>query len=231
MTTELTTKAKQTRENIVNTSVSLFVARGYEATTMRDIAKAAHCSLGLAYRYFPSKGHLVLDLYDRVAKEFDDNSDSIPAGTLAERFEAAMLLKFRLLAPYRALMGAIVGVVMSPDSGVAVLGEEAMDVRIRTEQTFARIVDGSRDAPKGEQAAQLSDLLYAGHLLMILFWVTDKTPETAATTEMLAFAREMLSFVRPMLMLPPASRLLTRLVAAMAPVFKATATESIGSGY
>jgi AcrR family transcriptional regulator len=216
---DLTPKAKQTRETILKTAIDLFVQKGYDDTTMRDIAAASGCSLGLAYRYYPSKSHLVLSLYDQIAQEFEEHVDDLPAGTLAERFEAAMKLKFELLQPYRAAFGAIIGVILSPDSGVAVLGEEAKETRTFAIRSFAKVVLGSKDAPKQPQLDQMTDLFYAGHLLMLLFWTTDRTPNMKATYSLLSVSKEVLAFVRPMLRLPQVSRMLTRITQAMSPVF------------
>jgi len=216
---ELTPKAKQTRETILKTAIHLFVEKGYDDTTMRDIAAAAGCSLGLAYRYYPSKGHLVHTLYDQIAQEFEDHVENLPPGTLAERFDAAMRLKFELLMPYRAAFGAIIGVILSPDSGVAVLGEEAKETRSFAVRSFAKLVMGSKDAPKQPQLDQMTDLFYAGHLLMLLFWTTDRTEGTKATFDLLAVTKDVLSFVRPILLIPQVAKMLTRITEAMAPVF------------
>lgn len=54
-TGKLTQKAALTRQRIIDTALHLFATKVYDQTTMRDIAAAADCSLGLAYRYFASK--------------------------------------------------------------------------------------------------------------------------------------------------------------------------------
>lgn len=216
---ELTPKAKHTRETILKTAIALFVEKGYDATTMRDIAAAAGCSLGLAYRYYPSKGYLIHTLYEQCVQEFEARIDDLPPGTLADRFDAAMKVKFEQLMPYRVVFGAIIGVILSPDSGVAVLGEEARETRNYALRTFAKIVMGSRDAPKQPQADQMTDLFYAGHLLLLLFWTTDRTPGFKATNDLLSVTKDVLAFVRPMLMIPQVARLLTRITEAMSPVF------------
>lgn len=50
-----TRKAEQTRQRILDSALELFASKGYEGTTMRDIAAQAECSPGLAYRYFSGK--------------------------------------------------------------------------------------------------------------------------------------------------------------------------------
>ena len=44
----------------------LIAERGYDATTLRDVAERAGVSAGLLYRYFPSKRAVVLALYDEL---------------------------------------------------------------------------------------------------------------------------------------------------------------------
>src|ERR1041385_7980581 len=83
---QLTVKAEQTRQRIFDTAVRLFIEKGYEETTMRDIATAAECSLGLAYRYFASKEDFVIGLYRRNAALSEERVQNLTGGTLAQRF-------------------------------------------------------------------------------------------------------------------------------------------------
>ena len=53
--------AAQTRELILDTALPLFLERGYEATTMEEIAQLAQIGTSTLYRYFPTKDALVLE--------------------------------------------------------------------------------------------------------------------------------------------------------------------------
>jgi AcrR family transcriptional regulator len=57
-----TAKGEPTMAAIFEAALDLFRAQGYDATTMRAIARRAGVSLG-SYHYFPSKEHLVLEFY------------------------------------------------------------------------------------------------------------------------------------------------------------------------
>lgn len=52
-------KSKAVRESIWNVAIELFSARGYDETTVEDIARAAGISLRSFFRYFASKGDLM----------------------------------------------------------------------------------------------------------------------------------------------------------------------------
>lgn len=60
-------KAPQERkQEMIDTAIRLFSERGYEATTMSDIAKAMNVVPGLCYKYFSSKE----DLYRCVSEQY-----------------------------------------------------------------------------------------------------------------------------------------------------------------
>lgn len=53
-------KKARTRAEIRSCALRLFLAQGYEATTVQQIAEAADVSLSTLFRYFPTKAQLVL---------------------------------------------------------------------------------------------------------------------------------------------------------------------------
>ncbi len=50
--------ATRTRRHIADAALHLFAERGYEATTMEDVAAAADVGISTLYRYFPTKEQL-----------------------------------------------------------------------------------------------------------------------------------------------------------------------------
>src|SRR5258708_27992786 len=64
-----TAKAEETRERILASALELFRVRGFDATTMRDVASEAGGAPGAAYHYFGSKQDLVMALYQQTARE------------------------------------------------------------------------------------------------------------------------------------------------------------------
>jgi AcrR family transcriptional regulator len=57
-------KSEQTRELILATALRLFVERGFFATSVHDIRRAAGLSIGSIYHHFPSKEAVAQALYD-----------------------------------------------------------------------------------------------------------------------------------------------------------------------
>jgi AcrR family transcriptional regulator len=216
--TNLTPKAEATRQRILDAALTLFATKGYEATTMRDIATAAECSLGLTYRYFVRKEELVLALYQRLATQFGETFRKLPPAPLAESFYRAMKAHFELMAPYREAWGSIFDAALNPRSPVGVFGENTIEIRRMVLGIFREVVTKATDAPKEPQAHHFTIILYGANLALGLFWLQDRSPDNKPTYELLAFTRDMIALLRPLLGLPPLSRIVARLAGIIEPV-------------
>lgn len=75
-----TERARQTRGRMVNSAKELFVAQGYVATTMEQIAAAAGVAVQTVYYTFKTKGQLLTEVVE-VAAAGDD--DPVPASRRA----------------------------------------------------------------------------------------------------------------------------------------------------
>jgi AcrR family transcriptional regulator len=217
-TQDLTDKGRRTRERILDSAVRLFAERGFERTTMRDIAAEARCSLGLAYHYFASKEAIVLGLYARLSSELEAQVRALPPGPLAERFDAALRINLALLTPYRSSMLALFGPALNPESGIAVLGGSTAATRDQVRAAFASVVAGATDAPAGPVAEELATVLYGLHLGTVLVWTQDRSDGTQATEELLRFLRDALALAAPLLELPATLETLARLARIIRPL-------------
>lgn len=218
---DLTPKARQTREHILTTALALFAEKGYSSTTMRDIAAASGCSLGLAYRYFGAKEDLVLAMYARCASQLAQEVTALPQASLADRWYLAVQADIARLVPYRATMGALFGVALTPGSDVAVLGSRVSEIRETVWNALLLAITGATDAPKPRIARELATIAYAAHLALILFWLQDSSPGQSATTELLKFGKQILGRIRPFLMTPVVTRPLAQLARIIEPMFGA----------
>jgi len=212
-------KGEQTRAHILATALRLFAEKGYQGTTMRDIASEAGSSLGLTYRYFSRKEELVLAFYIQCAEELEEEMDTLPPAPLAERFEQALRADIRRISPYRGAFGSLFGVALAPESEVAVLGQPMAHIRTRIWSMFLRVAEGATDAPRGKQARDVATIFYAIHLMFVLFWLQDRSPGQKATEDLIVLARDTVRRARPALRLPPVARLLARMAQIIGPMF------------
>jgi AcrR family transcriptional regulator len=216
---ELTPKAVRTRAHIFETALRLFSERGYQTTTMRDIAAAAGCSLGLTYRYFASKEELVIAVYEQSLDNLTAEVEGLKETSLARRFTQTVRNTLGRLAPYRESFAVICGMALNPNSSTGVLNENTTYLRQASLQLFRQVVSGAKDAPQERDLDNLTTLFYASYLLLLLFWVQDRTPEQAATEKILQFAEDTIGRLRPLLKLPAFAKAVGQLAGILTPLF------------
>jgi AcrR family transcriptional regulator len=76
-------KKQQTREAIHRAAMRLFSERGFEATTIADIAAAADIAPRTFFSYFASKEEAVFPKFESMFADFDRAMSSRPPGTTA----------------------------------------------------------------------------------------------------------------------------------------------------
>ena len=88
----------QTRTQIADAAVALFIEHGFVETTMEDVALAAGVSRRTAYRHFPSKDDLVFEQPRRWLQHFNATiHDSLPGETPRQRCRRGLLAVAELI--------------------------------------------------------------------------------------------------------------------------------------
>lgn len=210
-TTGLSPKAIQTRQLIYDSAIDLFQTQGYDETTMRDIATAADVSIGLTYRYFARKEDIVMHLYRNHLNELIDRMDTIPTGQLADRFHIVLTDTLTTLGEYRFALMALFGAAMHPNSGLSLMGTDDNPNGRKLTEGYHQLVLSSADALKEPKAAQLGVALYTFHMMILLFWLYDRSDDQQATHRLVHFVHELFKILRPMFILPMVPQAIAKL--------------------
>ena len=180
---ERSPRAEQTRAAIVAAALRLFRENGYEATTMRAIAREADVSTGNAYYYFSSKEELVQQFYasnqaDHLAacrEVLDRETD------FAARLHGALRALIDISAPYHEFAARFFKHAAEPSSPLSPFSKESSPARDASIAMYGELIDGSTMKIDRELRAQLPELLWLYSLGVILYWVHDTSPGCART--------------------------------------------------
>ncbi len=200
-----TAQGAETRDRLYATAMGLITRRGYQGTTLREIAKQANISVGLLYRYFPSKQALILAFYDELSAGFARQAGNMHPGRWRDRFIFALTTSLHSLEAHRVALQALAPVLVGdPDEGV--FSERTAFSRQRVQPVFEDAVVGATDAPKQPLAAALGRLLYLVHLAVLLWWLFDKSPRQRATSALVSLTEQLLPSGALALRVPPVRR-------------------------
>lgn len=82
-----TRRARYDRASLLDVAVRVFLERGYDGTSMADLAQAAGITKSSFYHHVPSKEALLQAACDRALDALDRVRRSLPAGHAIEQFE------------------------------------------------------------------------------------------------------------------------------------------------
>ena len=182
-----TAKAEASRDKILSAALELFRTRGFDDTTMRDVAAEAGVATGAAYYYFQSKEELVMAFYLRTAEEMRDILPPELAKTrdLKKRIRLVLDLKFDQFRPYRKFLGALIRSAIDPASPLSPFGDETASIRDEAIEWFRVAVGESGEAIPKDLAPSLPRLLWLYQMGLILFWTYDRSPKQSRTTTLM----------------------------------------------
>lgn len=180
-----TEKGELTRNTILESALQLFRDKGFDATTMRDVATQTGVALGAAYYYFDSKDAIVMGFYERAQEHLAPLLDRslTNAKGLEDRLRAIIQAKFEYFAADRKLMGAL-SAHIDPHHPLSPFSEETRSIRDRDIEFFSLAVKGGKVRVPEDLSLHLPRLLWLYQMGLILFWVYDSSPKQERTMKL-----------------------------------------------
>ena len=197
-------KSEETRRKISSMALASFQERGYEQTTLRLIASEAGISVGNAYYYFPTKNHLVQELYMSVqARHIEIVTPQLEGVTdLAARLQIALLTGLDGLAPYHDSAPGFLSAAIAPQSPVSPFGEDSAAPRALAMSVFQLVVDGSTTVIPADLKRRLPELLWLAYMGLALFWVYDNSPGQKRSRRLVQRSSKLFGSLLPLTRLP-----------------------------
>jgi AcrR family transcriptional regulator len=174
-------KSEETQKRILQIALEQFRQKGFEATTMRDIASLVGLSLGAAYYYFDSKEAIVLAYYAQTQNEHERLAADIFAKTsdLKERLSGAFHLKLEILRNDRKLLGALFRSIGDPEAPLSVFAQKTTPLRAQAINLFRQAVSVA-DMPEDLKDLMASSL-WGLHLAVLLYFLHDTSEDQQQT--------------------------------------------------
>lgn len=187
MKTRPTSRAEDTRRKIYEAALELFREKGFEQTTMRDIAAKAGVALGGAYYYFSSKEAIVLAFYHEMQEGSNEAILQALAGhkKLKDRIRCVIDKRIELLTPNRKFCDALFRHAPDRDDPLSPFSAETRPIREGSIEHLRIALDGGDVKVPPDLQAQLPYLLWLYHMGIILFWLYDRSPGQQRTEKLL----------------------------------------------
>jgi len=187
-----TEKGELTRNTILESALQLFRDKGFDATTMRDVATQAGVALGAAYYYFPSKEAIIQAYYEVVQSEHNRRvADALSNEDmdLKERLQFVMKSKLDIVQKDRKLLGVVFRYSGEPDHPLSCLGSATAQTRRESIEVFNRAIAGER-LPKDLQQL-LPIALWALQMGVLILFIYDDSPHQKRTRNLVEGALDL----------------------------------------
>lgn len=209
------TKGERTRERIRDAALRSFREHGYDATTIRKIADELGMSVGATNYHFPSKNHLIQELYLDVQRAHREAAEPLLKGEdrLVKRLGVVFRTGLDQLEPYHAHAGEFLSAAVSPRSPINPLSGDSAEALAIVQGLFTEAVEGAAASGLPDDIrALLPRALVLAHLLLALFWVYDTSDRRIRTRRLLDRGLGLLRMTLPMARVPLLRRPLRELL-------------------
>ena len=170
-------QGEETRARIHAAALSLFRKKGFDGTTMRDIAAASGVAASAAYYYFPSKEAIVLAYYERTHRESSRQAEAVFAttGDVRVRLGAAFHAKIDVLARDRKLLSGLFRSLADPSAEVSIFSKQTRSIRDESILLFDRAIDPAPELGMIDAGARrvLVMALWSLHMGVMLYFIHD----------------------------------------------------------
>jgi len=214
-TEPVTTKGEQTRQHIFERALELFREKGFETTTMQEVALRAQVAKSAAYYYFPSKEAIIQAYYEQVQTEQERICEQAfsAARTLKERLKVAMVSKLDQVAGDRQLLGVVFRYTGEPTHPLSCMGRGTASIRQRSIAIFERSIAPEKLPRDLEELLPIA--LWALQMGLLVMFLYDDSEHQRRTRKLADGALELTLKLLALAKLPVLRPVRTRVLALL----------------
>ena len=187
------------RQRLLEAAIEDLARHQYSDSLLKKVTDASGFNRESIATYFQSSRDIVIALYSRFTADLEARVTELPQGTLAERFEALMRIKFETMEPYRLTVTGLSKILAGRNGNFGVFSAETEAIRTRVQSVIAETIEGASDRPADlpRSLELITGNLYSIYLAIMWLWSKDNTGRKAERT--LQAACRALSFSAPYL--------------------------------
>ncbi|MCW8879521.1 MAG: TetR family transcriptional regulator [Kangiellaceae bacterium] len=180
-------KQEETRLKIISTAIDMFSEKGFESTTMKQIAREAGIGDATIYKYFPNKDKLIFAYYGLKAEESVQEflgEEELEDYSLQEKLQLLIDIYLGKLLPDREFVADSIKMIMQSPS---ILFKDVTPVR----EEFVGVIhdllieaENNNEIAKTPFTSSIARLANEFILATLLYWVKDDSDEFSNTTQM-----------------------------------------------
>jgi AcrR family transcriptional regulator len=168
-------------------ALGLFRTKGFDTTTMRDIAAKAGVATGAAYYYYPSKDAIVMAFYQRTFDEMQSKIQRVldATGSLEVRMRELIRVKLEHFGPNRGVLRGILRNGADPKHPVSPFSADTKAFRDMELAWFRKLISDEGVRLPRELAERVPEVLWVLHIGMMFFWIADDSPRQLHTRRLI----------------------------------------------
>lgn len=180
-------KQEEVRRSIIEAAVEMFTDKGFEATTMKQIAREVGIGDATIYKYFSTKDKLLFGFYGLRAEQAVTNYSQEPeleSYSLQEKLQLLIDIYLESLLPDREFVADSLQMIMKSPS---VLFDDVTPVRkefVGVIQDMLTEAEQSGEIEKSPFTSYTAKLANDFILAILLYWVNDDSDEFSNTTQL-----------------------------------------------
>lgn len=180
-------KAQATATKILDAALELLRSKGFDRTTMREIAAKAGVATGAAYYYYPSKDAIVMAFYQRTFDEMQPKIRKVleSPGGLEARMRALIGVKLEHFGPNRGVLRGTLKNGADPKHPVSPFSKQTKALREMEIGWFRRIFEESGLRVPGDLEVRMPEVLWLLHIGVIFFWIADDSARQVHTKRLI----------------------------------------------
>lgn len=178
-------KSEQTQQRLYETALQLFAKEGFEATTMRQIAKKAEVAPGAIYYYFESKESLIQHYYEKLHVDHEEALEGFfnQEKKFEKRLRRVVSSKIEMALPHKDMALALYRVAADPKSPLSPFSAESKQLRLKALKIFEDLIEDCDIEFHKDIRGLLPKYLWFYQMGVILFWIYDSSEKSQRTFE------------------------------------------------